>query len=386
MIVVIADDLTGAAEIAGIGLQYGLSVALNTDAELNSAVQLLIISADTRSLSATAAERKSLDISSALALLSPEFIFKKIDSVLRGHVLAELEVYMRQMKKTKALLVPGNPLLGRTIVNGFYFINGVPVHLTSFAHDPEFAVKSSNVLEMLGANKTNNVHFINKERAINGEGIFIGDVLVNDDLQVWSEKVDDTMLLAGGANFFASLLAARNFMPVETEKHYRFQYTGKKLYISGTAFENSVAKIQQVAEAGGPVIYLPEAFFNQPEKSEILAEEWSDSILAHLQQNEQVIMAVKSGSSISKQLSPVQLSILFATTVAQVFKRQRIQEIIIEGGATAAAVLKELGFGTFKPLQVFAQGVIRMESLSCPDIFITMKPGSYDWPTTVWNF
>jgi uncharacterized protein YgbK (DUF1537 family) len=297
-----------------------------------------------------------------------------------------MEVYMRQLNKSKALLVPGNPLLGRTIVDGFYFINGVPVHLTSFAQDPEFAVTSSNVLEMLGANSSHNVHFINKERTISGEGIFVGDVLVNDDLQIWSEKADDTMLLAGGANFFAALLAARNIMPVVTEKHCRFQYTGKKLYISGTAFENSVAKIQQVADAGGPVVYIPEAFFEQPEKIEILAEEWSISILNHLQQYDDVIMAVKSGSTISKQLSPVQLSQLFAKTVALVCRMQAVPEIIIEGGATAAAVIQELNLGSFKPLQVFAQGVIRMESLSCPDIFITMKPGSYDWPAPVWNF
>ena len=109
MIVVIADDLTGAAEIAGIGLQFGLSVALTTASELNATVQLLVVSADTRSLSATEAIGKSLQISAELAVLSPEFIYKKIDSVLRGHVLAEMEVYMQQLNKSKALLVPGNP-------------------------------------------------------------------------------------------------------------------------------------------------------------------------------------------------------------------------------------------------------------------------------------
>ena len=97
-------------------------------------------------------------------------------------------------------------------------------------------------------------------------------------------------------------------------------------------------------------------------------------------------MAVKSGSTISKQLSPVLLSQLFAKTVALVCRMQAVPEIIIEGGATAAAVIQELNLGSFKPLQVFAQGVIRMESLSCPDLFITMKPGSYDWPAPVWNF
>ena len=43
MIIVIADDLTGAAEIAGIGHSYGLSTALLIDVADNLPVSDLIV-------------------------------------------------------------------------------------------------------------------------------------------------------------------------------------------------------------------------------------------------------------------------------------------------------------------------------------------------------
>src|SRR5882757_10096749 len=43
MIAVIADDLTGAAELGGIGLRYGLSVEVNMDVNLSTKADLLVI-------------------------------------------------------------------------------------------------------------------------------------------------------------------------------------------------------------------------------------------------------------------------------------------------------------------------------------------------------
>ena len=59
MIAVIADDFTGAAEIGGIGLKYGLNVIIETKVQEVSEADLLVIATDTRSLSA---DQASLEI------------------------------------------------------------------------------------------------------------------------------------------------------------------------------------------------------------------------------------------------------------------------------------------------------------------------------------
>jgi len=51
MIAVIADDFTGAAELGGLGLRYGMSVEIETEVTNDCKVDLLIIATDTRSVS-----------------------------------------------------------------------------------------------------------------------------------------------------------------------------------------------------------------------------------------------------------------------------------------------------------------------------------------------
>ena len=50
MIVVLADDLTGAAELGGIGLRFNLDVEIDMAVNPQSKARLLIISTDTRSM------------------------------------------------------------------------------------------------------------------------------------------------------------------------------------------------------------------------------------------------------------------------------------------------------------------------------------------------
>jgi uncharacterized protein YgbK (DUF1537 family) len=50
MIAVIADDFTGAAELAGISLRYGLTVSVCLHDEISTDADVLIISTDSRSL------------------------------------------------------------------------------------------------------------------------------------------------------------------------------------------------------------------------------------------------------------------------------------------------------------------------------------------------
>lgn len=384
MIVVVADDLTGAAEIAGIGLEYGLSVELNTEVNMQSDAALMVISADTRSLSKKEAVEKSITIAEKIKTLQPEFIYKKIDSVLRGHVLAEIETYMQQLQLATTLLLPGNPLLGRTIVDGHYFVKGVPVHETSFANDPEFAITSSDVLEILNAKEKSNLHLMNKDVEINGEGIFIGDIIVNDDLQIWSTKTNEQMLLVGAANFFKALLLTKNFVSVKDDAAYNFSVD--KLYISGTTFEKSVSAIQRIKNNGGAVSYMPEAFLNKDGNSTALINSWSNEIIATIQSQGNCIVAFAENYSVGHTLLPRQMAAIMADIVYEVYQKNPVQEIIIEGGATAATIIRKLQLSAFKPLQQFAQGVIRMQCLQKPNLFITMKPGSYDWPHSIWNF
>jgi uncharacterized protein YgbK (DUF1537 family) len=104
MILVIADDLTGAAEIAGIGLRYGLKVRVCTEIIQEVTEDLLVISADTRSLTENQAVTKVEYLIQSSQQYKPSLIYKKIDSVLRGHVLAEIKAIKHFLGQKNCLI------------------------------------------------------------------------------------------------------------------------------------------------------------------------------------------------------------------------------------------------------------------------------------------
>ena len=122
MIAVIADDFTGAAEMAGIGLRYGLDVELSTTIPENAKAELLVLDTDTRSMKEDDAVDVVSKVTDSMMELHPEMIFKKIDSVLRGHVIAELSAQLKILELRKALIVAPNPSLGRAIRDGNIFL------------------------------------------------------------------------------------------------------------------------------------------------------------------------------------------------------------------------------------------------------------------------
>ena len=148
--IVIADDITGAAEMAGIAFARGEDVRLacgspvsDCDIATNGTV---VIATDTRSMSEAEAVPETHCITSAF-IHHTSAIFKKTDSALRGHVVAELSALMEATGCRRAVFLPANPSKGRIIKNGTYYINNVPIHETAFSYDPEFPAKSSVLRE-----------------------------------------------------------------------------------------------------------------------------------------------------------------------------------------------------------------------------------------------
>ena len=84
MILVIADDITGAAELGGIGLRYGLRVLVADDIPANNETDLLVVYTNTRSLKRSEAVKEMEKLAKKAKILAPSLFYRKTDSVLRG--------------------------------------------------------------------------------------------------------------------------------------------------------------------------------------------------------------------------------------------------------------------------------------------------------------
>ena len=177
MIVVLADDFTGAAELAGIGLEYGLSVDIAIEqAEISPETEMLVIATDTRSKGSREAAAEVRAFSNSIKSLPYSLLYKKVDSVMRGHILEEVLAMTETLGIKGALLVPANPQLGRVIIDGHYYINGKSLLHTSFSSDPDFKTISSSVRELLDRNGTELSLEITRPEDFRGHGkIVIGE-------------------------------------------------------------------------------------------------------------------------------------------------------------------------------------------------------------------
>ena len=359
MIVVVADDLTGAAELAGIGLRFGLTTTVSMILETDTKTDLLVIAADTRSKEEKRAAAEMGVIARRLRQLQPDWIYKKVDSVLRGHIVAEINSQLAELGWPRALLIPANPSLGRTIRDGHYFLQGVPVDQTSFSADPEFAIGSSDIQKMLRFE----VAVRKPGEELPATGIIVGEVSTEEDLATWTGRIGENMLAAGGSGFFAALLTAAGLrrtggVPAEPS------FGAPVLFVSGTTFGDNRERIRRLHADGGPVRYMDN--YN-----------WVGEAAALLRESGKAVVGI---GDVEQGAAAATLRTAMAEGVYRIIRGANVRELVIEGGATAYAILQRLGLYHFYPVEELAPGVVRMRAA---DLFITVKPGSYRWPETI---
>ncbi len=123
---IVADDLTGACDAAAGFLRAGqpVTVALQDDV-LEEAGGVVAIDADTRGLDEGGARRRIERLVARLPAGQP--VFKKIDSLLRGHIAAELAVLRDWFPDRLMVVAPAFPANGRTTRRGVQHLDGRPL-------------------------------------------------------------------------------------------------------------------------------------------------------------------------------------------------------------------------------------------------------------------
>lgn len=353
-IAVIADDFTGAAELAGISLRYGLSVSVHLDNNINDAADVTIVSTDSRSMQKGAAIYCTADTVEAVLKHQPSLLYKKIDSVLRGYVIDEVKVQMELSKKSKVLILPANPALQRVISKGEYFINGKRITETGFANDPEFPVNSSIVTKIL---QDEHIQVLQHDDWLPVDGIVVGEAESVADVDAWARSIDGSWMLAGAGDFYTALLQRDHALKPQK----KLELQSPHLYVCGTAFNERKEYIKGLSCTS----YLPE----------IVTEAWLEETGSIIKKQKRAVIAIDETRE-----SAVELRTKMAKAVREIVVRESIKEMFIEGGSTAAAVLEELGIIKLIPVNELSRGVVRMKAR---ELFITVKPGSYRLPEEI---
>ena len=341
--IVIADDITGAAEIAGIAHSHGQQARLVCASPVNCdsvAATTTVIATDTRSMSEAEAVAETRRIASAISHhTSP--IFKKTDSALRGHVVAELTALMDVTGYQRAVYLPANPSKERIIRNGIYYIKGIPIADTAFNYDPEFPAHTSSL----------------KERFPDAESM--------DDIQRIVGRYDDGRTLFAGA---ADLLTA-----ILPKTQNLFSHTCKTCSSPATLILCGSTQSKPL-NLGIPVAPMPRQVYD----GEQGADHWLAQLTTSLpgQGGTSLILTIPHTHRTGKEVA-VHLRTVMAEMASRLVSLYRPDLLIIEGGATAWATLNALGWHDFQIERQVAPGVVQMSATN--GTLVTLKPGSYPW-------
>ena len=383
MIGVIADDLTGAAELGAVGLRHGLSAEVVANGKPSGEADLVCVDTDSRSRPPQEAARRVTAAVKILQQAGAEWIYKKVDSVLRGQVTAEIEAMMKQLGFERALLAPANPSLGRTIRGGKYFIRGKLIHKTEFARDPQFPRTSARVLELLKTPQLFPVGVSTLADALPEKGIMLAEASSPEDVRQWAERRVPGMLLAGGAEFFGALLAAG--APGKTAaaaENFPASGVAREFFVSGSSTMVARKFATAARRDKTPVFSLP------------LELAWGANLLPEVSDaiGQRIVSAFDSHSRVllTVGLPPVRNTLVsqgLSGHVAQIaesaLRRVEVGRVYADGGATAAELVWRMGWSRMKVMRELAPGVATLAvagDSAKQDILLTIKPGSYEWP------
>lgn len=383
MILVIADDFTGAAELAGIAIGYGLKTEVRTIIEVDSELDLDVLILDTNTRSKTSQEAAEVISSLTRILKKHDFtlLYKKTDSVLRGHVYTELKKIQEYFSTKSILLAPANPSQRRIITNGNYYINNDLLHNTHFAEDPESPRASSEIMSLMKSEERSDITVINIHDQISFKSgkIYIAETKNSNEMKLWTKNLGETLIPAGGADFFdAILLSNGKQKKINRNEDIRQQEPDRKrLFICGS----SLSKLSSIEN---------KIFGNKPEVIEVskdqLFRDYVDdihcSVIECFKKSNNVILIVNIIGNLSN-LNTFKIPKLLADITFKVFDKVDLSEILVEGGTTSSEVVRRIGWDRFKPVEQVGPGVIRLKVVDSLSKYLTVKPGSYDWPMDI---
>ena len=393
MIGVIADDLTGAAELGAIGWRHGLRAEIVRSGKPSGAAGLVCVDTDSRACEPQEAAKRAAAGAKLLRAAGAKWIYKKVDSVLRGQVTAEVEAVMKQLKLERALLLPANPSLGRTIRNGEYFLRGRPLHKTEFAHDPHFPRRSSSVLRLVKVPENFSMRVANGDRALADGMIVVGDAETAADVQRWTASCDAQMLPAGGAEFFNALLESggAGVLPVSSGVSKKNQAketrgwnawatpAGKEFFIVGTATTAARQFVAAARRKKSAVFSLPQELAWGATFSPAAIEAVTQRVVAAFALNSRVILNVGL-PQVRDEAVAGRLSDHVVRVAERVLRSLPVEKIFAEGGATAAELVRRMAWTRLEVVRELAPGVATLAVDGKQKIFLTIKPGTYAWP------
>ncbi|MDR9437986.1 MAG: four-carbon acid sugar kinase family protein [Halomonas sp.] len=272
---IVADDLTGALDATapfaarGADARVVISLAALDDvlASWDGAwPDVIAVNTQSRHLGAVEAAERVADATRRLARASPAAWFKKIDSTLRGQIVAEC-IAMREATGQPLLLAPAVPAQSRVVREAEVWVDGVRLAESAYQGDARSAPLRGPLDCAFNAGGVKLARYAGGDAAL-----LQGDVVADADSDLALARLYDAALGAGiprlmvGAAGLATAMAQRCFGTLRAS-HRSLSSVSAVLYVVGSRSPRAAEQLSRlrcelpslpVIEALGPPCAIPQ--------------------------------------------------------------------------------------------------------------------------------
>ncbi|MEW9501111.1 four-carbon acid sugar kinase family protein [Jeotgalibacillus marinus] len=414
---IIADDFTGANDTGVHLAKKGLTTRVmlkqspsNEKLEADHAddIDVWIIDTNSRSLAPDHASNVVLHEMNRLKTKGVNRFYKKIDSTLRGNIARELIAVQNVADTDLVFIAPAFPKMGRTVVEGSLYVNGIPVTETEFAKDPKTPVLHNFIPNLLGEyrEKTavltrhhlyqSNVHEWVQEQLNNGIKWIVCDTEKEEDFHILSqldEHEDYSITWAGSAGLINHLKLVND--KVDTNKEVKLE-AKQVLVVSGSLSSTTSEQIQHLSNRPNthmleidPMKLLTEPSYQTDiMKKSTLLDSFDCLVIyvASTQENRDGVSLVRTEQNWSPTETAKRLSEGLGHLAELALTNEVFDAIIMTGGDTAKDICNVLQIHDME-LLLEAETGLPLGSIKWNNnkLFAITKAGGFGFPNSIAN-
>jgi uncharacterized protein YgbK (DUF1537 family) len=378
-LVVVADDLTGAADTAAA---YGpdTEVAVVLSAEELPPAEVVAVDTDTRHC---APEEAAAPVAAAvrLGMQAGAALYKKIDSTLRGNIAVELSAALGALRSdglpATALLAPAFPATGRTVVDGVLRVNGTALpdkrgggDLQALFHGSRLRTASIG-LELLRQGPATVARAF-ADRRIRGADVICCDAVTDEDLRILhdaSVKLGPGVLPVGSAGLIR--VAVRGHSPeIIRPRRRRFSAEPSVLTVVGSCSDVAREQYQVLTAAPGVRTIVLDDPFGATERATAAATLHGLTQDALLVPDPDAPVNRERAAEVAAAIGEVGGRLLIEL-------HERLAGLVLTGGETARAVLLAAGVRVIDVLGELEPGIVLSTIPALDDLPLITKAGAF---------
>ncbi|MFE0419308.1 3-oxo-tetronate kinase [Streptomyces tendae] len=303
MIGVIADDVTGATDVAAAfrraGLRCGVYFGTPQASDVEPGLDVMVIALKSRTISAPDAVAQSLGAAQTLQAIGARQLYFKycstFDSTADGNIGPVLDALVDLVGTDAVVTTPATPEHARTTFNGYLFVNRELLSESSMRHHPLTPMRDSSLTRLMDAQSGGGSLVIGHDVvgrgaeairsrvdvARHGARYLFPDAATEDALLSIAEAVLDEPLVAGAAGLAGAIGRAHGSKGAAARAQVREGApNGRAVVLAGSCSRRTLEQIDHMVRADRPAYRLDALESDDPECLAHSALDWYDALPA----------------------------------------------------------------------------------------------------------